>query len=342
VSRPAPVGRRQVAGRVVAWLLSVGLLVVVGLALRDRWSDVRDVGGLPGAVPIGIAVLVHGAANAVLASTWRNLAAVGGTRLPWRTASWVWALSQLARYGLSGAQVAGRAVVARRYGMTATSGGVSALVEVAWQVAINGVVLLATLPWWLPGADELSWVALAGVVPAAVLVMGSVAPVTLLRIVARAVAWGPVTRLTRGRWQLDVAGISLGRAEAARLTALFVLNAGLRFAAFVVILAAIGGPLPEVLPRAAGAFALGQFVGRIAVFAPGGIGPREGATALVIAPVLGGGGALLLVAVMRLTEVAGELAFLAAARTWRPPSDAAAAASVQAPTGVRGGRGPSS
>lgn len=302
----------------LAWVVTVGLLVIAGLALRDRWTDVRDVGGLPAALPVVLAVVVNTAGNALLAHTWRELAAVGGARLPWRTASWVWALSQLSRYGLSGAQVAGRAVVARRYGMTATAGGVTALVEVAWQLAIHGVVMLATLPWWLPGAQDLRWVALAGILPAAVLLLGSWSPNTLLGWLARLVAWGPVTRLTRGRFASTLDRVALTRREAGRLTLLFLANTAVRFTAFAMVLAAVGGAIPADLPRAAGAYVLGQFVGRLAVFAPGGIGPREGVTALVMGPVLGGGGALVLVAVTRLAEVAGELVFLALARSWRP------------------------
>lgn len=302
----------------------MGLLLAAGLALRDRWDAVGDVGGPPGALPVAVAVLLNVAGNALLAHVWRELAAVRGTRLGWRTASWVWAVSQLGRYGMSGAQVAGRAVVARRHGLSATAGGLTALVEVAWQVAIHGVVVLATLPWWLPGADGLRWVAVAGVLPAGVLVAGTVAPRRLLRALQRVVAWGPVARLTRGRLGTAIDGIAIDRRRAARLTALFVLNTGVRFAAFATVLAAVGGAVPEQLPRAAGAYVLGQFVGRLAVFAPGGIGPREGVTALVMGPVLGGTGAVVLVAVTRLVEVAGELVFLGLTRLWRPrPAGAA-------------------
>lgn len=313
-------GRRGRARRVLAWLASTAVLAAAGWALQGRWSDVRDVGGLPAALPVTVAVAVNLLANGLLAHTWRELAAVRGPRLPWRVATWVWALSQLLRYGISGAQVAGRAAVARRYGMSATAGGATALVEVAWQVAINGVLVLATLPWWLPGADGLGWIALAGVLPAGVLLVGVAAPMRLLGWSARAVAWGPVTRITRGRLVTSLEGVSLARADALRLTVWFAANTGLRLGAFVVLLGALGGAIPEDLPRAAGAFALGQFVGRLAVFAPGGIGPREGATALVMGPALGGGGALLLVAVVRLVEVTAELVFVGMARVWRPPA----------------------
>lgn len=310
--------------------MTVAVLVAVGIVLQDRWTAVRDVGGFPGVAPVAVALGLNATANGLLAFTWRELTGVGGRRPSWPVASWVWAASQLSRYGLSGAQVAGRAVLARRHGLSATAGGITALIEVAWQTAINGVLVLATLPWWLPGAEQVTWVALAGLLPAAVLVVGSAAPDTLLRWTARAVAWGPVTRLTRGRFVARLDDVHLSRRQAARLTGLFSLNTALRFLAFAVLLHALGGAVPQDLPRAAGAFALGQFVGRIAVFAPGGIGPREGVTALVMGPILGGPGALVLVAVTRLVEVAAELGFLGLAWTWRPGA------------AVRGDRGRSS
>lgn len=292
------------------------MLVLVAFTFRDRWQEVRDAGGLPGVGPVAIAVGIGVLANLLLARTWASLVAVAGPRPAWRVASWVWASSQLSRYALSGAQIGGRALVARRYGITATAGGVTALVEVAWQVALNAVVVLATLPWWLGDAESLRWLALVGLVPAAVLVAGSVRPDWLLGLLARVVAVPVVDRVTRGK--LRVAGtVALDRATAAWLTAAYTLNTVLRFGAFLVLMLAVGGSADDLL-RAAGAYAIGQFVGRLAVFAPGGIGPREGATALVMAPVLGGPGALLLVAAVRLTEVVAELLTVALARTWKP------------------------
>lgn len=330
-SPAAAVPRRRVAVRVALWLGSLLVLALAVLALEDRWTAVGGTGGLPGTGPVAAAVAVNVLANALLAFTWGELTAVGGGRRPsWPTTSWVWAASQLARYGLSGAQVAGRAVLARRHGLGATAGGVTALVEVAWQVAVSALLALATLPWWLPGADGVAWVALAGLAPAAVLVVGSLAPDVLLAALVRVVSWGPVSRVTRGRLSVRLGDVRLRRRDAARLTALFACNTGLRLVAFVVLLVAVGGAWPADLPLAVGAFALGQFVGRVAVFAPGGIGPREGVTALVLGPVLGAGPALVLVAATRLVEVVAELVFVAVAWTWRPSA------------AVTGGRDPSS
>ena len=304
--------------RALWWALALAVLVAAGLFLRDRWSEVRAAGGLPGALPVVGAVVLNLVANGVLAFTWREVVAVTGARMRVATASWIWAFSQLTRYTLSGAQVGGRAVLGRRYGLTLTTGGVTALIEIAWQLSLNGVLMLATIPWWLPGAGSVRWLAAVGVVPAAVLGWGTVHPMGLLRLVARLVRWGPIERLTRGRLTGKVEGVVLSRRASVRLTGLYTANALLRFGGFLIILGAVGGDLPSLLARGAGAYALGQFVGRIAVFAPGGIGPREGVTALVMGPAIGGPAAVLLVAVVRLTEIAAELVFVGCARLVRP------------------------
>lgn len=311
-------GARSGALRALGWALSLGLLAVAAWVLRERWDEVSRAGGLPGLAPCLVAAVVHLAANAVAVTTWRRLVLVTGGRPSWPAAAWVWAASQLARYGVSGGQVAGRAVLARRYGMGAVTGGVTALVETTWQLAVMGLLVLSTLPWWLPGTGELTWLVVAGALPAALLVAGSVAPSWLLGVVARVASWGPLRRVAGGRIAGGLDGLELGPAGAARLTALFLGNVLLRLLAFVVLLAAVGGDLPRDVPVAVAAYAIGQVAGRLAFFAPGGLGAQEGAAALVLAPVLGGPVALLLVAVTRLAELVGELAFLALARARRP------------------------
>lgn len=306
--------------RLLGWAASLVILAVTVALLRHRFEAVGEAGGLPGLGPSAVAVGLYVVANGVLADTWRRMVALTGPRPPWRAAAWVWSASQLARYTLSAAQVAGRAVLARRYGVTGTAGAVSVVVEVGWQTSINAATVLATLPWWLPGAGDLTWLAWAGVLPVLVLVAGLLAPQRLVRLLTAVLRRGPLGRLLGSRLDRAADGAFLDRAAAAELTARFALNSGLRLVAFVVLFGAVAGrglATGEVL-LAIGASAVGQFVGRLAVFAPGGIGPREGATALVVAPALGGGAALVLVASVRALEVVAELAFLLIARVARP------------------------
>jgi glycosyltransferase 2 family protein len=334
--------------RLAGWVTSAAVLAACGLALRGRMAAIGASGGLPSVRPMAIAVVANTAANGVVVTAWRRVLRAAGELIDTRAAAWVWSVSQLARYMVGAAQVGGRAVAGRRYGLSATAGALTTLVEVAWQAAITATLVLATAPWWLPGASGLAWLAWIGALPAAVLAVGLIRPDLLLRVVAAMLGWRPLERLT-GRRMADGQGVGgspptvqgaggspptvqgvggspptwldrvrLPRADAARVTVLYALNSGLRLGAFLSLFVAVSGSLGLGGLRAVGAYALGQLIGRLAVFAPGGLGPREGATALVVAPAIGGGPALVLVASVRLAEILGEAAFAVLARLARP------------------------
>lgn len=324
---PARAGARRRWSRVLGWVLSLAILAATAALLRDRFTAVGEAGGLPGVGPSLLAGGLFLVANGVLADTWRRMVGLAGPLPGWGAAAWVWSVSQLARYTIGAAQIGGRAVMARRYGMTGTAGAVTALVEVGWQTSITAAMVLATLPWWLPGAGDLTWLAWVGALPVLVLVWGLVAPASLLAGIAAVLRTGPLHRLTRGRLDAAAGQVRLSRGAAASLTARFAGNSALRLVAFLLLYRAVGGQLDvDGVLLATGASAVGQLVGRLAVFAPGGIGPREGATALVVAPVIGGGPALVLVAATRLLEVLAELAFFLLARLTRPARPVLAAA----------------
>lgn len=312
--------------RALGWAASVAILAATALLLRERMGAVGDAGGLPGVIPSSVAVVTYVIANVLLADTWWRVVTLAGSSIGRGDAIWVWAVSQLARYTVGAAQVGGRAVIGRRYGLSAAAGAVTALVEIGWQTAITALLVLVTLPWWLPGSGDLQWLAVVGVVPAGALVAGLVAPRALLRLVASVLGIGPLARLAGGR-AVDIADrVRIDRGDAATFTLRFALNTALRLVAFGALFAAVGGDLATTGLLALGAYAAGQLVGRLAVFAPGGIGPREGVTALLLAPALGGGPALLLVAATRLLEVVGEVAFFGIARFVRGRGGTAGAA----------------
>lgn len=309
--------------RLLGWVVSVAILAATVALLRDRFADVGEAGGLPGVAPSALAAGLFLLGNAVIADTWRRIVALAGVPLPRRTAFWIWSVSQLARYTLGAAQVGGRAVMGRRHGLTAMAGTVTALVEIGWLVSLTAAIALLTIPWWLPGAEELTWLAWSGVVPALVLVIGLLAPRTLLRAIVAVLRIGPLRRLVGARADRAVERVAISRRSAAGLTLRFAVNNGLRILGFFALLAGVtGSARAGDLLLAAGALSIGQLVGWLAVFVPGGIGPREGATALVLAPVVGGGAALVLVAAVRLLEVLAEVGFLGVAALLRPRVDA--------------------
>lgn len=293
------------------WALSAATLVLVAVALRDRMAAVGDAGALPGPFPLLLAVAGNLAATFVMTDAWRKVVAIAAPEPPWRISLWVWAASQLSRYALSGAQVVGRAAVAARNGIALLPAGAAAIVEVGWQLAVAAAIALALVTTWLPAGGELDWLAWSALVPVAGLVALHVAPRKVVATAGRAIAtlpWGRTRRIGAA-----LSDLALTRRAVVALTLRYLLNTALRTAAFVVLFDAVGGGIDGRLELATGAYLAGQIVGRLAVFAPGGIGPREGVTALVLAPSLGGGPALLLVAAVRLVEIAAEIAFVASA-----------------------------
>lgn len=269
-----------------------------------------------GAVVVGANLL----GNCLLIDAWRRLVGAVGPWLPFRAAARVWTLSQLARYTIGAAQVAGRALAGRSYGVGASAGALTTLVEIAWGMSLTAAVVLGTAPWWLPGANDLRWVALLAAVPTAIVIGGLVAPERLLGGVARLFRAPFLRRVGGQRLTAGLAGIRVDRRLTAGVTIRYLAVIGLRIVAALALLAPVGGGLGQDGLRTAGAWALGQVVGALAVFAPGGLGPREGATALVMAPAVGVEGALLFVALLRLGEVVAELIGFLAARVAGSPA----------------------
>lgn len=284
-------------GAVVLVVVFAGAVV----ALRGRVAGVGGAGGLPGPWTSLLAVGASAAGNLLLIDAWRGLVAAVGPRLGYGAAARVWTASQLARYTIGAAQVPGRALAGRAHGVGALLGTLTALVEIAWGASLTAVLVLATAPTWLPADGSLDWVAVAAIVPAAAVVAGLVAPRWLL------------TRLAR-LLRRDATGLRVDRRLAVGITARYAAVIVLRVLVAVALYRSVGGDVDD-WPAVAGAWALGQLAGQFAVFAPGGLGVREGVTALVLAPAIGTGAALLLVALIRLAELVAELTTFAAATT---------------------------
>lgn len=297
----------RVAGAVVV----VGSIVAAIVIVRQQWGEVRAARTFPAWWAVTAAVAAHLVADGVLVQVWRRVLATARITLAYGIAAWVWVVGQLTRYTFfSGVQVGGRAVAGRAYGVSVVAGATSTIVEIAWQSSFTAMIALATAPWVLRAAGEWTWLAAVAVAPAAALLALHVAPAPVLAGVARAVG-----RLRSGLGA-SVAAVDLDRGDAAAITGWFTVNTALRLAAFVTLFASLGGSLRTDVAVAVGAWALGQLAGRIAVFAPGGIGPQEGVSALVLGPTLGPA-ALVLVGVMRVTEIVAELAFLGISRALR-------------------------
>ncbi|MGI9016283.1 MAG: lysylphosphatidylglycerol synthase domain-containing protein [Euzebya sp.] len=292
------------------WAAYLAVLVVVALVLRDRFGTVgQSAFALPTWWSMAAAVGLFVVANEILVRAWLALVAMGGAHLDRPRGRWVWSSSQLTRYAMGMAQVASRAVVARRHGLRASAGAITTLLEVVWYSCVNGLVAVATIPWWLPDTG-LGWAAGFAALPGLVIVLALVSPRTFLQKTKWA---GRLPLLRRVGSLASADDIGVTRRDTAVLTLAYVGNFTIRLAGFLALYVGVGGPTDQVL-RVVGAFALGHLIGAVAVFAPGGLGPREGVTAVVLAPVIGAGPVLALVAVTRLLELVAELAYAAVAR----------------------------
>lgn len=307
-ARPRSGGRRWLT--VVGWALSAAILVVSGFTIAGRWEEVGDLGDLVGVDTFAAAAALNVVGNALLASAWRALVGLLGRRVGWWPAAYLWQLSQLARLTVTAATVGARAVLARRIGLEASVTAATTVVEFAWMAAVSPLLILVTVPWWVPSGGDYAWIAWIGVVPLVALVAGVAAPRVMVRGLRRVIAATPLARLRDGVLLRGADALRLDRPAALKITGLFAASTSLRLAAFLVVLFGPGRSFAESGLLAVGAYALGQLAGRLAVFAPGGIGPREGVTAAVLAPAIGGGPALVVVAVVRLAELAAEFVFL--------------------------------
>ncbi len=264
---------------------------------------------LPAWWAIVAAVACFVLANEILVRAWMGLVRLGGGELRTSLARWVWSSTQLTRYTIGMAQVASRAVVARRHGMSRTSGAMTTLLEVIWYSCVNALVAVATVPWWLAGTG-LTWAAWLAVVPGLVLALALVAPGAFVGLASWA---GRLPLLRRIGGLASASDLEVTRRDTAVLTTAYLGNFTVRLLGFVALYVGIGGPT-DAWGRVLGAFALGHLIGALAVFAPGGLGPREGVTAVVLAPLLPGGTILALVALTRLLELVAELLYAGMAR----------------------------
>jgi hypothetical protein len=291
---------------------------VIALAVRSiavNWQQLRSqpIDWQLSSGWIVASVLVVFAAYAVLIEAWRRVVLSMGERLAFDTAARIWFLASLGKYvpGKVWA-VAGAAVLAQRAGVDPSVAVAAALVLQALALASGAAAIAIT-------AREAFQAVGPGVVPlASVLIAASIAGVAAL---ASQPLLDRVNRLLPTSFP--------------RLRAIHPAILGLAFAANFLAWSAYGvallllarGLLPGIslsLGQAIGVFTCSYLVGFIAVFAPGGLGPRESVFLLMLAGDLGLKPAAGLALASRLlltgTEVLPAVPLLLKRRAPNPPS----------------------
>jgi len=296
----------------------LGGVLLVGLAIRSialNWQSLR-------AQPIewqfstgwlAARVLVVFVSYAVLIEAGRRVVLGMGERLAFATAARIWFLASLGKYvpGKVWA-IAGAAVLAQRAGVDPSVAVAGALVLQVLALASGAAVVAAT-------AGEAFRLVGQGALPiAAVVILLSlfgVGALTSQPLLDRLGRWLP------GSWPRP-------RAIPARMVAgAFAANVVAWIGYGVALRLLARGLLPGVLlslPQAIGVFTCSYLAGFIALFAPGGLGPRESVFLLMLAGDIGLKPAAALALASRLlltgTEVLPAVPLLFRRRAPSPPT----------------------
>jgi hypothetical protein len=221
-------------------------------------------------------VLIVFVGYAALVEAWRRVVVSMGEHLPFWTAARIWFLASLGKYvpGKVWA-VAGAAVLARRAGVEASVAVAGALVLQALAVGSGSVVVALTARAAFQAAGP-------GMVPlAAGVVLACMAGIGVL---------GSQRLLDRVSGLLPASFPRLRAVQPPMLALAFAANllAWVCYGTALVFLAR--GVLPAIhlgLAQAIGVFTCSYLVGFVALFAPGGIGPRESVFLLMLAGDIG-------------------------------------------------------
>lgn len=291
--------------RVAQWLAGLAIVIFAARSLLHNWAELRSQPLVwrvqPGWLVLS-AVLVW-SMYAVLIVAWRTMLAGWGQRLDGWTAARIWTVSSLGKY-LPGKvwAIAGMALMAQRAGIAPWAATGSAVVLQVLAIGTGAVV--AGLTGWR--AIEAAHAGARGVL--LLLVLGAIAGIALL-------LWPPFLRrllriaapATEAREAPAAAGIGFG--IVANLVAWVGYGAALWMLA--------RGLLPDAglgLPLAIAVFTASYLAGFLALFAPGGLGVREGLFILMLQGPLGIGAATALALASRLlltiTEFGAAAPFL--------------------------------
>jgi glycosyltransferase 2 family protein len=307
------------ARRRVWWFLQFAAgALLVGLAARSilvNWQSLRaqPVEWQFSSAWIAASVLLVFTSYTVLIEAWRRVVLSMGQRLAFLPAARIWFLSSLGKY-IPGKvwTIAGAAVLAQRAGLDPAAAVSGAIVLQALALASGAVVVMITAretfqavgPWAVP-------IATAGIVMS----IAGVALVSSQSFLDR------VGRLLPSSWP------RLRAIPPAILALAFIANvlAWTGYGAALLLLAR--GLLPEIvlsLPQAVGVFTCSYLIGFVALFAPGGLGPRESVFILMLAGDIGLKHAAALALASRLlltgTEVLPAVPLLLRRNAPNPPS----------------------
>jgi hypothetical protein len=255
--------------------------LVVGFAVRAvvlNWQSLRtqsiDWQLSPPWILASVAVVF--ACYAVLIEAWRRVVLSMGERLPFLTATRIWFLASLGKYvpGKVWA-LAGAAVLAKQAGVDPAVAVAGAIILQVLALASGAAVVALTARDAFQSLGQGAEPILGAVILLSVL---GVATLTSQRVLDR------IGRVVPASWP---------RLRAIRpvvVAGAFIANVAAWSGYGVALLMLARGLLPGVglsLPQAVGVFTCSYLIGFLALFAPGGLGPRESVFLLMLAGEIG-------------------------------------------------------
>src|SRR4051812_5628888 len=301
--------RRRV--RVGLQLLALGVMTgFLVYSVGDSWREAEDAVRSANPADLGLALLAIAAYYLAFVIGWQMILRAQGIRLPYRDTVRAEMLSMLAKYVPGGVWTpAARVVAVRRLGITDTPLVLGSIALEAGLSAVAGVlVFLLSLPTVSSSDAPVWWLAAFAAAIAVLLHPRIFRPA--FEMLARRLGGGTVPVLR----PMQVLGLLVYYACTWLLA-----GVGLYF-----IVSSVGDVPVSAIPYLGGASAAGAIVAVLAVFAPSGLGVREGATYALLLPVVSGPVALGAVVLNRLaiTVVEAVLFVCAGARGPRPLPDA--------------------
>ncbi len=256
----------------LAQVAVIGIIIWVWYrALRGQWTHLV---AYPWRVAWGyllISLVALLSQMGVLAVAWARILNHMGATIPLHAGAAMWLQAQIARY-LPGSvwDIVGRAALGRRHAVPLRAVPTGAMLEAALQVTSAALVLLLTLVIFPSPTTRpyLVWTALG---------LAGVMVLTLPPIFQR---WVHVGLRLFKRTPLP---IQLHWRDLGTLLGLYMLAHALQGSAFVLFTRGITHLPWQEMPLIAGSYIGAWLIGYIALFAPTGIGIREGAFVILLA-----------------------------------------------------------
>ncbi len=273
------VRRRRHVIRWARWALIGMIILLWARALWSQWPAMRRLKWQAHEGWLLLALVVLLGQMVVLATAWWQVLRSMGENLTWQMASSIWLRAQLARYLPGGVwDIAARAAMSHAQAIALQTVGAAAVVEIGFQVLTAGMFLLS-VGFFFPNPDftpYIPWLSLA-LLGLSVGILSPLLPRLLPHILSR-IGHVPLTP----------------HLPAWRRVLLFLMYStahGLQGAGFVFFAQGVGLMETNVLAWPTAALLLTTYIGAwvvgyISVFAPTGIGVREGVLVLLLAPYI--------------------------------------------------------